>query len=156
MLRSADAIEGGRMALHLNHYSVRTDDLERTRRFYTEVLGLTVGPRPAFDFPGLWLYTGSHENYAHATVHVIGTGGDDRKGLEQYLGDRAAESSKGTGSVDHIAFSATGLREMLAHLDVLGIPYRQREVPTLGVRQVFLEDPNAVTIELNYPAHEPR
>jgi catechol 2,3-dioxygenase-like lactoylglutathione lyase family enzyme len=31
------------MALQLNHYSVRTVDLERTRRFYTKVLGLTVG-----------------------------------------------------------------------------------------------------------------
>ena len=40
----------------LDHYTIRTADLDATRCFYTEVLGLSVGPRPAFTFPGLWLY----------------------------------------------------------------------------------------------------
>ena len=37
------------------HYLIRTLDLEATRKFYTEVMSLTVGPRPPFKFPGLWL-----------------------------------------------------------------------------------------------------
>jgi hypothetical protein len=43
---------------------------------------------------------------------------------------------------------------MRARLKRHGIAYRERTVPTLGLHQVFLEDPSSVTIELNYPAAE--
>jgi hypothetical protein len=36
----------------------------------------------------------------------------------------------------------------------LDIPHRERTVPSLGLHQVFFEDPSQVTIELNYPAAE--
>jgi len=38
------------MALALNHFSIRTTDMDATRVFYEKVLGLTVGPRPPFPF----------------------------------------------------------------------------------------------------------
>ena len=60
------------MNLSLNHFSIRTLDLDRTRHFYTEVLGFADGPRPPFPFPGAWLYAGSTADYANAVVHVIG------------------------------------------------------------------------------------
>lgn len=142
------------MAMQLNHFSIRTLDLEASRRFYTEVLGLTVGPRPNFPFPGLWIYSGSHDSYANAVVHIIGIDLNDPEGLKQYLGDRDLASLKGTGTVDHIAFFATGRADMLARLKSQGVAFREREVPTLGLHQIFLEDPSQVTIELNYPAQE--
>ena len=43
----------------LDHYSIRTLDIEASRRFYTEVMGFEVGFRPQFDFPGLWRYNGA-------------------------------------------------------------------------------------------------
>jgi catechol 2,3-dioxygenase-like lactoylglutathione lyase family enzyme len=140
--------------MQLNHFSIRTLDLEASRRFYTEVMGFTVGPRPDFPFPGLWIYSGPHDSYSNAVVHIIGIDLNDPEGLKQYLGDRDLDSLKGTGTVDHIAFFATGRAEMLARLKVQGISHREREVPTLGLHQIFLEDPSQVTIELNYPAHE--
>jgi len=30
------------------------------------------------------------------------------------------------------------------------LPYRERKVPDLNLFQVFLEDPNGVTLEINY------
>src|SRR5215472_10672339 len=42
----------------LHHVTVKTDDLEKTRDFYRDVLGLEVGFRPDLDFPGYWLYCG--------------------------------------------------------------------------------------------------
>ena len=42
----------------LHHVTVKTNDLEATRDFYSEVLGLEVGFRPDLDFPGYWLYCG--------------------------------------------------------------------------------------------------
>ena len=60
------------MALALNHYSIRTTNLDACRNFYEKVLGLTVGPRPEFPFPGLWMYCGDHAQYSNAVVHIIG------------------------------------------------------------------------------------
>jgi len=55
-----------------------------------------------------------------------------------------------------MAFNATGLAEMRGRLKRLNVAYRERTVPTLGLHQVFFEDPSSVTIELNYPAAEIR
>jgi catechol 2,3-dioxygenase-like lactoylglutathione lyase family enzyme len=142
------------MALTLNHFSIRTLDLEACRDFYTRVLDLTVGPRPPFPFPGIWLYSGSHDNYYNAVVHIIGMDRNDPEGLKKYLGDRDVAELRGTGSIDHVAFFAEGLEAMLAHLVQQGIAPRERTVPSLGLHQIFLDDPNGVVVELNYPAAE--
>jgi catechol 2,3-dioxygenase-like lactoylglutathione lyase family enzyme len=142
------------MALALNHFSIRTTDMEATRVFYEKVLGLTVGPRPPFPFPGLWLYNGDHGSVVNAMVHVIGIDRNDPDGLKQYLGDRDISSLQGSGAVDHIALMTTGLETMLAHLKMLGVPCRERLVPVIGLHQLFLDDPSGVVIELNYPASE--
>lgn len=142
------------MAYSLNHFSIRTTDLDATRVFYETVLGLTVGPRPPFPFPGLWLYNGDHASTANAMVHVIGMDKNDPEGLKQYLGDRDVSSLHGTGAVDHIALMAAGLEGMLENLKRLGVPCRERTVPAIGLHQLFLDDPCGLVIELNYPAVE--
>jgi len=138
----------------LSHYSIRAIDLEASRNFYTQVMGFTVGPRPNFPFPGLWLYNGDHGSYHNAVVHVVGVDLNDPEGLKQYLGDRDLESLEGTGTVDHIAFAATGLTDMMKRLKKLGVEFRERTVPSLDLHQLFLDDPSDIVIELNYPAHE--
>ena len=40
----------------MNHFTVLSDDLEATRRFYCDLFGFKVGWRPPFQFPGWWLY----------------------------------------------------------------------------------------------------
>ena len=142
------------MALALNHYSIRTTNLDACRAFYEDVLGLTVGPRPEFPFPGLWMYCGDHAQYSNAVVHIIGIDCQAPGGLDQYLGGRDEKALSGTGVIDHVAFFADGLAGMLQHLAKLGIDCRQRLVPGLGLYQLFLDDPDGVVIELNYPAHE--
>jgi catechol 2,3-dioxygenase-like lactoylglutathione lyase family enzyme len=138
----------------LDHYSIRTLDIEASRKFYTEILGFEVGFRPPFNFPGLWLYNGQRYPESNGVVHIIGLDPNNPEGLKQYLGDRNPESLKGTGTVDHIAFLATDAEDMRARLKKHGIPSRERFVPSLGLLQLFLEDPSGVTIELNYPAQE--
>ena len=142
------------MALTINHFSIRTTDLEATGRFYADVLGLTVGPRPAFPFPGLWMYRGDHGDVANAVVHIIGTDETVPKGLDNYLGERDESKLRGTGAIDHVAFFADGLATMLDHLRSVGVEFRQRTVPSIGLHQVFLDDPNGCVIELNYQATE--
>jgi len=43
---------------------------------------------------------------------------------------------------------------MRRRLNSHGVAFRERTVPSLGIHQVFFEDPSGVTIELNYPAAE--
>ena len=87
-------------------------------------------------------------------MQIIGIDPNDPSGLKEYLGDRDLASLKGTGTVDHMAFRATGLSDMRAKLQQKNVPFRERTVPSLGLHQVFIEDPSQVTIELNYPASE--
>ena len=140
------------MGLSLNHVSIRTADLEACRRFYVEVLGLRVGPRPDFPFPGLWLYGGDDVATGQPVVHVIGVDPADSSGLSGYLGERPAV--RGSGAVDHVAFAATGLSAMRVRLARLGLAIHERSVPGLGLRQLFLTDPDGIVVELNYPANE--
>ncbi len=142
------------MALSLNHFSIRSNDLEASRRFYVDLLGLTIGPRPEFPFPGLWLYQGPHDVYANAAVHVIGIDRQDGRGLVGYLGDRDERALRGSGAVDHLAFFATDLPDMKRRLAAAGVEPRERTVPGLGLHQLFLDDPNGIVVELNFPAAE--
>ena len=130
----------------LDHYSVRTADVDGTRRFYEETLGLKDGPRPPFPFPGAWLYCGDSP-----VVHVIGVDAKDAGGLQSYLGERGP-SAGGTGAVDHIAFVGTDFAGMRERFRALEVPFRERKVPALDLDQLFVTDPNGVTIELNFPA----
>jgi catechol 2,3-dioxygenase-like lactoylglutathione lyase family enzyme len=137
----------------LAHYSIRTTDLGRSREFYTEILGFREGYRPPFKFRGIWLYNSEDES-DYGIVHIIGVDPHDPEGLAAYLGDKSAAQEAGTGTVDHIAFLATDLQGMHARLKRAGYQWKDRTVPSLGLHQVFIEDPSGVTIELNYPAEE--
>jgi catechol 2,3-dioxygenase-like lactoylglutathione lyase family enzyme len=140
--------------LSLNHFSIRSLEIEKTTEFFSKLLGLTVGPRPEFPFPGVWLYNGDDSSWANAVLHLIAIDKNDPDGLKKYLGDRDNSSLHGSGAVDHIAFFATGLEEKITLLKQLKVPYRERTVPVLKLHQIFLDDPNGVVIELNYPAEE--
>lgn len=135
------------MALdRLDHYSIRTTEVERTERFYTDVLGLTDGWRPDFPFPGKWIYCGDR-----AVIHLIGIDPEDSSGLQGYLGEREESGLQGGGAVDHIAFAASDIADMRDRLKDADLDWREREVPNLGLRQIFVEDPNGIVIELNFP-----
>lgn len=131
----------------LDHCAIRTAKLEETKDFYTDALGLSIGDRPDFPFPGYWLYLGDTP-----VVHLVGIDPDDPQGLIDTLGEVDIDSLEGTGSFDHVAFTAGDAPELLDRLRRLGVPFRERQVPDLDLFQIFLEDPNGVTIEVNYTA----
>ena len=142
------------MSISLNHLSIRSVDVDATADFFHKIVGLTEGPRPPFPFPGKWLYAGDTSDYGNAVVHLIGIDPNDPAGLKGYLGDRELSSLKGSGAVDHVAFFVTGLEAKIDLLKRLNVPFRERSVPLLKLHQLFIDDPNGVVIELNYPAEE--
>ena len=145
----------------IDHYSVRTLDVEASRKFYTEIIGLRVGPRPPFPFPGLWLYNGEppadldHAEGNYGIVHVMGVDRDNPQALLDYMGGADPDTQQGgTGTLDHIALAVTGRVGMLERCRRSNVSYFERAVPVLGLHQVFIKDPNGLTIELNFPASE--
>jgi len=137
----------------LAHFSIRTTDMEATKRFYVDVMGFREGFRPPFAFPGIWLYQGGDEA-DYGVVHIIGVDPDDSTGLVDYLGDKPADALHGSGAVDHVAFLATDLPDMHRRLKAAGLTYRERTVPSLGLHQVFVDEPSGLTVEINFPASE--
>jgi catechol 2,3-dioxygenase-like lactoylglutathione lyase family enzyme len=120
----------------LNHVTVRTADLDGTRDFYSDVLGLKEGPRPPLAFPGYWLYCGEQ-----AVVHLVPPSGQIGAG-----------EGDATGNFDHVAFVAEDFDEMRERFRRLGLRFRENEVPGIRLRQLFVQDPNKVMIEINFPA----
>jgi hypothetical protein len=55
----------------------------------------------------------------------------------------------GSGSVDHIAFSATDYDELTASFARHGVKYRATQVPSSDLRQLFVFDPDGIQIEIN-------
>ena len=125
----------------LEHFLVVAKDLEATKDFYCDVLGLKAGFRPAFDFPGYWLYLGND-----AVIHLAGAG--DNPQQRYYLGEKS--HSGDPGPLDHIAFNCEGYDQMVADFERRKMPMRCNKVPNMELYQIFVQDPNGVTLELNF------
>ena len=118
--------------------------------FFVDILGLEDGKRPDFPFPGAWLYTDST-----AVIHLIGVDPDDPSGLQRYVGGEiSSEALQGSGAFDHIAFRANDPSVLIERLKKTDYAYRERQVPNMNLFQIFVEDPNGITIELNYRGEE--
>ncbi len=119
----------------MNHFTVLARDLDETRAFYVEVLGLAEGPRPPLGFPGAWLYAAERP-----VLHVVA-------GRELPAEPR--------GVLDHMAFSATGLADIAKRLETRKVPYDLRRQPESRVWQLFFFDPNGARVELDFDPAEP-
>lgn len=116
----------------IDHVNIATENLAQTRDFFVDVLGLEEGPRPDFGFPGYWLYAGGR-----AIVH-----------LQQAKGPVVASRES---ALNHAAFEVSDLDAVAARLKARGVAYQSFAPPGGQVRQLFLEDPNGVFVELNSP-----
>ncbi|MGI9413135.1 MAG: VOC family protein [Hyphomicrobiales bacterium] len=119
----------------LDHVNLRTTRLDAMIAWYGRVLGMHMGDRPPFPFPGAWLYSGDD-----ATVHLIGVDGEPQAG--------------GALSLEHFAFSATGLGAMLAALERDAVPYKLADVPGFGIIQINLWDPDGNHLHVDFKAEE--
>ncbi|MGC1440871.1 MAG: VOC family protein [Burkholderiaceae bacterium] len=105
-------------------------------QFYTQVIGLRDGDRPAFTFPGNWLYA---EGVPRAVLHLAAYR-EDEHALEQP-----------TGRLNHICLNMTEpLNEIKDRLTTNGIEFREQNNPVNTVIQLFLKDPAGIGIELSF------
>jgi catechol 2,3-dioxygenase-like lactoylglutathione lyase family enzyme len=129
--------------LRMEHYLVLCDDIEKTKDFYCDVLGMTVGFRPRLEFPGYWLYVGDTPclHIAEGETYAVWT---------REVGIPVSTKQPGTGPVDHIAFNASDYEDIRARLEKRGMRWSQNSIDEIGMRQLFIYDPNGVPIELNF------
>ncbi len=126
----------------LEHYLVLTDDIEATRDFYVKALGMRVGSRPPLGFPGYWVYVGDTPCIHIAEWRTYAAHSDGQ-------GIPVTSKADGTGPVDHIAFNAHDYDDVVARLERSGVTAKRNDPPGGFLRQLFLEDPNGVKIEIN-------
>ena len=119
----------------VNHFARNTGRLEEMKAFYRDVLGFREIQRPAFPFPGVWLY-----NYG-LQIHLI---------VDESGAQAEGEISTRAG---HLALHVDDIETVERMLTERGIEYGKNEVPLTGVTQLFFHDPDGFHIELgNYPA----
>lgn len=128
----------------LNHYLLVARNLEKTRDFYQKVLGLELAAeRPDFGFPGYWLKAGEH-----ICVHLASQA--PNKIRDNFLLKKHPRGTTGSGSVDHIAFLARDPEAVRKRIQKHKVEMHYRSFPDAKLFQIFLKDPDDVTIELNF------
>lgn len=125
----------------IDHVNILTDDLETTAAFYERLLGLTRSENPAvgMGIAGYWM----RDAEGNPIIHLV----DRLSAPGRYDGYRPGEA---TNAVHHVALRCQGFGEVVARLKEMGCEHRVNDLRHLGLRQVFLADPNAVNLELNF------
>jgi len=121
--------------IQANHVALYVKDLKKSAAFYKEVMQLEVIPEPFHDGKHVWLRTG-----AHSQLHLI---------------EGAAEVTQHDIN-SHFSYSVTNLANFTKHLDEMHVKYgnwkQDSKSPQLrpdGVKQVYLQDPDNIWIEVN-------
>jgi catechol 2,3-dioxygenase-like lactoylglutathione lyase family enzyme len=124
------------------HVSIKTADLEKSRRFYKNILGLTEVDRPPLPFPGAWF--GVPTPVGEAIIHM-------------YAGHAATTEPDGsvpvgTKALDHVAMSAIGYDAIRERLRAAGLEWREGGIRGGNLWQLYVFDPSGVQIELSFDA----
>jgi catechol 2,3-dioxygenase-like lactoylglutathione lyase family enzyme len=126
----------------LDHFNIRAKDLDGMRDFFVDIIGLSEGDRPSFEFPGYWLYAGD----AGAVIHLV-----DAERPRGYVSGHGEDDAVGTGVVDHLAFKGVDAPGLLAKLEEQNIEHTIRTLPNGAAKQIFVKGPEGVVIEVVYP-----
>lgn len=125
--------------MRIQHVGLVVADLDRSRRFYADALGLDEVPRPPnFAFDGAWFRFGGTEIHLLSDAHATGGAGQPDPGA-------GAER----GMTHHLAFEVDDLEAARARLDENGVRLEGGPMPRGdGYVQVFFRDPDGHVLEL--------
>ena len=113
----------------MHHVSFAVANLDASKRFFCEVLGLPEDDRPDFGFPGAWLAVGDRQ------IHLIEQAGTGR------------EAPSRISRSDHLAMEVSDLNAVKARLSACGVEFVEGGNERLGMSQAFCSDPDGHTIE---------
>ncbi len=118
----------------LDHVTIVVKNLDATRRFYVEALGMDEVARPGFTFAGQWFQAGS--TLIHTILETEWTG---------RAGSAACDNTRG----HHFAFLVDDCHATAQKITELKIPFVSppKQRPD-GAIQLFIRDPDGHLVEL--------
>jgi glyoxylase I family protein len=133
----------------IHHLRLTVTDVDRSRRFYTSLLGFEVAVEsPPLDDPA------AAETFKILFGGVVMIKGSLVMGLRPVApaGDRFDPDRVG---LDHLSFSVDSLADLeraVQQLDEAGIPHGQiTSLPSFGIDVLSFEDPDGMQLELTAP-----
>lgn len=120
--------------MHIDHTTLRTRDLDKTKNFMVAIFDLEVGERPAAiaaKIPGYWLYWKESP-----LVHLIQSNYFHQQGQ-----DNSAEA------IDHTAFYMDNYDEFKDKLMRMNVPMSLMNLPDIGERRIFIHTPTGILLE---------
>ncbi|MAT14664.1 MAG: glyoxalase [Planctomyces sp.] len=122
----------------IDHITLVSKDMEKSRHFYCDVLGMEFVPRPNFSFAGMWFQAG------HTMIHIIEE--HDQSGPAGNPDVSAYTETR----THHFAFEvddALAAEEVLKEHNVpIVCPAKKRPD---GATQLFVLDPDGYVVELS-------
>ena len=127
------------MSIRIQHVGLVVSDLDRSRRFYAEALGLEEVPRPPnFAFEGAWFRFGGTEIHLLSDAHATGGAGQPDPG-----------TGAARGMTHHLAFEVDDLDAARTRLVAKNVTLAGGPMPRGdGFVQVFFLDPDGHVLEL--------
>ncbi|MDF1812167.1 MAG: VOC family protein [Verrucomicrobiales bacterium] len=116
--------------LDLNHVALAVRDVPASIEFYQDVVGLTLKPRPDFDFDGAWFALGETRE-----LHLL-------EGLDQQVHEHPRGS--------HFAIQIDDMDACQRHLEEKNAKIVNINIRPDGARQIFIEDPDRHVVEFCY------
>lgn len=120
----------------IDHVNLRTPLLEESVAFYTKLLGLRRGLLPGIDpTRNAWLYDLSDQPIIHVNLPP---------------NDEPVPDASHSGRIHHIALDCMNYDLIRQTISDMALPYEENHVESIGLRQLFVKDPNGVLLELNF------
>lgn len=122
----------------IDHVTVIVKDLEASRKFYVDALGMDEVPRPDFSFAGSWFQAGNTQ------IHLILEHPESSAAGMSVAADKMASTR-----THHFAFEVENAHLAAERMHELGVPVvaGPKSRPD-GAVQVFVTDPDGHVIEL--------
>ena len=122
----------------IDHVTIVVEDLQRSRAFYRDLLGMDEIERPDFGFPGFWFQAGQTQ------VHLI-----IKQEGSSVPGCGLDPDQVGAGLTHHFAFEVENARSAFEVLEAAGVriqggPARRPD----GCTQVWFYDPDGHCVEV--------
>jgi len=124
----------------IDHATLVVNDLQQSRRFYVDTLGMREIDRPAFSFPGLWFQAGTTQ--IHLILEHPGSG----------PAGNLVPAPRRSSRSHHLAFEVADAAAMRQHVERHGVHVISGPKPRPdGYMQVFVTDPDGHVIEFCSP-----